>query len=198
MVRGSDKLVPPSIFDIKMNDFIFVHIPKTGGTSILSKIDQRSWIKYAPFGHDPLFVLEKNNNLSDVFSFCVVRNPYRRIFSYFNHFKKMNDIDCSFNDFLYFIKSNQHFDKTPMIVYPQSFYVYNNQGEIGIDKIYRYEQFEEIEIDFKVKFEKLNVGNYTKEDYQLVYENQENVDLVKELFYVDFVNFQYSQDENYL
>jgi len=174
---------------------LFVHIPKTGGTSILNKIDQSMWKKVIYAGHDPFFILESNNNLENTFSFCVVRNPYRRTFSYFNHFKRENNIDCSYIEFLKILKRKDYYKKTPMIVYPQSFYVYNSKGEISIDKIYRYENFGKIEEDFDIQFENLNSGNYTQKDYSDAYENEECVSIIQELFSVDFINFKYDWTE---
>lgn len=177
-----------------MKELLFVHIPKTGGTSILKKINQSMWKRSVYAGHDPLFILEKNNNINQSFSFCVVRNPYRRTFSYYNHFKKLNNIDCSFLEFLNKIKNKEHFKKTPMIVFPQSFYVYNSIGIIGVHKIYKYEKFYELEKDLNVEFEVLNKGSYTKKDYEKEYADEKIINLVRDLFYVDFINFNYSLD----
>lgn len=173
---------------------LFVHIPKTGGTSILEKIDQSMWKKVIYAGHDPLFVLESNNNIIDAFSFCVVRNPYRRTFSYYNHFKKQNKIECSFLHFLEVIEKKIFFEKTPMIVFPQSFYVYDLSGTISIDKIYKHENFIELENDLNIKFDRLNVGNYNENDYIDAYEDVNCIKIVQKLFSVDFINFDYNYD----
>lgn len=176
------------------NKLLFVHIPKTGGTSILNKLDQSMWKKVIHAGHDPLFILESNNNIQDAFTFCVVRNPYRRTFSYYNHFKRQNKVECSFLHFLEVIKKKIFFEKTPMIVFPQSFYVYDSSGVISIDKIYKYENFIELENDLNVKFDKLNVGNYNENDYMDAYADVNCISIVQELFSVDFINFDYNYD----
>ena len=126
---------------------LFVHIPKTGGTSILNSIDQSMWNKSHHAGHDPYFILQKQNDLRDVFSFCVVRNPYTRTFSYYNHFKRVNNYECSFIQ------------------------------------------------DLEIKTDHLNKGNYNHIEYEKAYTNPKCVELVKELFSVDFLNFGY--DINY-
>lgn len=185
-----------STIEISDKKLLFVHIPKTGGTSILNEIDQNMWKRGMFKGHDPFFLLESNNMIDNtVFSFCVARNPYRRTFSYFNHFNKVNNMKCSFIEFLHIIKSKKFFFRTPMIVFPQSFYIYNLKGFIGINKIYKYEKFHQIENDFNIKFKQLNKGNYSNEEYENAYQNKESISLVKELFSVDFINFNYNWDE---
>ena len=151
------------------------------------------WKKVVYAGHDPLFTLQSNNDIRDAFTFCVVRNPYRRTFSYYNHFKRVNQLECSFLDFLENLKKKIYFKNTPMIVYPQSFYVYDVEGMLSIDKIYKYENFTELENDFNIKFNKLNVGNYNENDYADSYDEQ-CISIVQKLFSVDFTNFNYSYD----
>jgi hypothetical protein len=181
----------------KQTKLLFVHIPKNAGTSILSKLDQSMWKKVLCAGHDPLFLLEKNNNIKNSLSFCVVRNPYRRTFSYYIHFKNLNNLDCSFSDFLNIIKKKIFYWNTPMIVFPQSFYVYNLKGIIGIDKIYKYEKLDILEDDLNIKFDRLNFGSYTEKDYEKAYKHEENALAVKNLFSVDFFNFNYDLENLY-
>lgn len=180
---------------IDHKNLLFVHIPKTSGTSILNKLDQSMWKKIMPAGHDPLFILENNNNIENSFSFCVVRNPYKRTYSYYHHFKKINNLQCSFLDFLNILKEKHYFKKTPMIVYPQSFYVYDSSGKIGIDKIYKYENLHKLEDDLNFKLDRLNVGNYNKNDYINDYKCSKCISLIQDLFSVDFFNFGYSLEE---
>jgi len=151
------------------------------------------WKKVVHAGHDPLFTLQSNNDIRDAFTFCVVRNPYRRTFSYYNHFKKVNELECSFLEFLEILKKKLYFRYTPMIVYPQSFYVYDMEGMLSIDKIYKYENFTELENDFNIKFNKLNVGSYNENDYTDAYDAK-CISIVQKLFSVDFINFNYGYD----
>lgn len=77
-----------------------------------------------------------------------------------------------------------------MILFPQSFYIYNLKGQIGIDKIYRFENFKEIESDFGKKFDKLNSSLYEKNEYYDAY-CEKSKKMVENLFKVDFENFNY-------
>ena len=188
-----------------------MHVPKTGGTSIKSVLRNRYTWNIPPGPqrpeHDPLFILEKYNDLSKFFVFAVVRNPFTRAYSYFKHFQRKNNSNATFEQFLDHIRRKRQFilqhydvqsiantrDKTPFIIYPQSFYLFDLKGKMGIDKLYRYEKMGELEQDFEVTIPKMNVGGYLKEDYYNAY-NQTNIDLVKHIYLEDFVNLRYSTD----
>lgn len=188
-------MMPQKILINQNKKILFVHIPKNGGTSILNKLNQSMWIKTFPYGHDPLFVLEQNNNINNIFSFCVVRNPYKRTFSYFIHFKKINNLECSFIEFLFFLKKKKYFPLTPMIIFPQSFYIYNLKGQIGINKIYKHEKFYELENDLNLNLNILNKGCYLQTEYEKNMKNKNCVNLIRELFSIDFINFNYDLDD---
>jgi hypothetical protein len=64
-----------------------------------------------------------------------------------------------------------------------------------MNKIYKYEKFYEIEDDFNINFKVMNKGNYSQENYETAYKNKECVDLVKELFSIDFINFKYDWNQ---
>ena len=106
------------IIDNKSYDSsLFVHVPKTAGQSIFSAIKD-PWIRVVYQKHDPFFVLQRTNQIdSRVFTFAVVRNPFRRTFSYFNHFSRVNQISCSFKDFLTIIKNGEYYPNTRMMLY---------------------------------------------------------------------------------
>lgn len=169
---------------------LFVHIPKTGGTSIRTLLKD-DWNRSWPFGHDPFFELQRMNDIGDdVFSFAVVRNPFDRTYSYYQHYKIQNGVDISFYDFLNLIRTNQATNKTPMIVFDQSFYIFDLYGKCSISKIYRFENLEELEYDLNIKIPRLNTGNYTRHDYMRDY-TEDNINLVKHIFSRDFTNLKY-------
>jgi hypothetical protein len=188
---------------------LFIHIPKTAGSSIrhfLNHHKLESWKRVPVFTlHDPFFILEQNNDLSDTYKFAIVRNPYTRAFSHYKHIQSIKNYKDSFNDFLNLIRINgqiwlagiQHehqinFNRTfPLISFRQSFYLYDTNGNISIDKIYRKENLSEFETDFDTKLQHLNKNSYTREEYLEAY-NSTNKNLVKNLFIEDFINFNYS------
>lgn len=188
---------------------LFVHVPKTGGTSITSVLKNRYNWKVPPGPprphHDPLFILEKYNDLSKFFVFAVVRNPFKRAYSYFKHYQKQNNSNANFEQFLDHVRRRRQSvlenhdsveikrDRTPFIVYPQSFYLFDSKGKMSIDKLYRYENMAELEHDFQISLPKMNVGSYSKDDYLKAY-SQTNIDLVRHIYLEDFVNLGYSTD----
>lgn len=186
---------------------MFVHVPKTAGTSINNALRNRYTWNIPPGPprpyHDPLFILEKYNDLSKFFVFAVVRNPFTRAYSYYKHYLKQNNCIVSFEQFLDHVRRRRQSilehhdaeqikrDKTPFIVYPQSFYLFDSKGAMSIDKLYRYESMAELEQDFQISLPKMNVGSYSKDDYLEAY-SQTNIDLVRHIYLEDFINLGYS------
>ena len=171
---------------------LFVHIPKTAGQSIFSVISSHwNYVEHAQ--HDPLFLLEKNNNIVDAYKFSVVRIPYRRTFSYYKHFNKVNHTEYTFGQFLDIIKSGASFPKTKMIPYSQSFYCLNTVGDIGLDKIYKFENLKELESDLSISLPHINKGSYSEVEYFNSYGQRER-DFVMDYYSSDFYNFKYSTD----
>lgn len=173
---------------------LFVHVPKTGGTSIKEFLQNNNleiWNRSWPMGHDPYFELESMNRLDNTFKFSIVRNPYTRTYSYYHHFKFQNNADISFLDFLNLIRLRKSTLQTPMISYNQSFYIFDRNGNMSLSKLYKYENLNQFENDFGIQLEYLRKGNYTKNDYKKDY-NENAINLVKHLFLEDFINFNYS------
>ena len=115
---------------------MFIHVPKTGGTSLRSLIkDNFSWtpwfkipdvlaavrpeqvfaITTAP-RHEPVSLLETKNDLSNFFVFGIVRSPYTRAYSLYKHLARFRGsiapqgltriVFTNFVDFLTHVKAN--------------------------------------------------------------------------------------------
>jgi hypothetical protein len=148
--------------------------------------------------HDPLFKLQQINYWDDnTFIFCCVRNPFTRTYSYYNHYIKHNYY-CSFSEFLNRIKLKIYSKTTPYYFYPQSFYVYDINGEINLNEILRYENYEKNLLKIKkiynknFNFKHENKTYWTKENFLEDY-TEKNKNLVRELFSIDFINFNYDE-----
>jgi len=182
------------------NKLLFVHIPKTAGTSILNVLkdkgldpwDRRS-VEY-PRGHLPLVLLKQQNVVAEsVFSFAVVRNPYTRTYSCFHQFNKTNKTNISFTEYLKNIQRNNISRITPLLHLPQYLYVINEHGVISTDKLYRFEDLSELQNDFGLELGFDNPGKYVIELYNKDYTN-EAIDLVQKIYKSDFERFEYSKD----
>jgi chondroitin 4-sulfotransferase 11 len=82
--------------------FIFIHIPKTGGTSLAKALDPTFPMNSNSKHRDAMYFKEKcPEKFSSYFKFSLVRNPWARAVSYF-HFKKRRKRlahDMTFSEF---------------------------------------------------------------------------------------------------
>lgn len=90
------------------------------------------------------------------------------------------------------IRAGEVTEKTPLMRYDQSFYIFEG-GKTEIDKIYRFENISELERDMNITLPKINVGSYSKEDYNRDYD-YENVDMVRKIYARDFRNLGYNEE----
>lgn len=184
-----------NISGIDYDQLLFVHIPKTAGSSI-SKIlydnDLDNWNRAWPRHHDPYSYLKEVNSIDDrVFSFSVVRNPYTRTYSCYKQYNKTNKTDVSFAKYLDNISNGIISLETPLLHYPQSFYIIKDK-KIQVNKVYKFENLKELESDFGWKLGNYNVGNYSAELYLNDY-TDETIETVKDLYATDFDLFGYSK-----
>lgn len=160
------------------NQVIFFHIPKTGGNSIL-----KSLYGNIDFGHRDVAYYKAifgKNKFNSFYKFCVVRNPYERLYSAYSFLKKggMNKMDKDFNDiylkkyhsFDDFVKNglnNKHI-KNWIHFKPQHSFILDKNNQICVDFVAK---LENIENDFNIIKDKLQIRdvclshlNKTKKD----------------------------------
>lgn len=112
----------------RINDSIFIWIPKTAGTSFYESYNKSGHFQLylkpddvksdffnkgmVTFGHISLVELISKGYISDrfqknAFKFCIVRNPYDRFVSLFHYLKSQNRIeqDFSYHDFAELVKN---------------------------------------------------------------------------------------------
>ena len=91
-------------------DYVFIHIPKSGGMSlnaIISKINENSKIKIYRGSHNPVSILHSTSEKKYI---TVLRDPAERVYSYFN--MSLNDKNQPYHylakkSIFHFLKDNQ-------------------------------------------------------------------------------------------
>ena len=152
---------------------IFIHIPKTAGTSLVNAI-----YNINPEGHKSVLFLKEifEDDLSSFFKFCFVRNPYDRLFSSYMFLKKggvnIHDINaynkylCCYKDFEDFVLNGLSEELTREIIHftPQTYFICDNTGSIIVDFIGRFESLEkDVEklsemLDIEINLPHLNIN----------------------------------------
>jgi hypothetical protein len=190
-----------NIMIINQKDYdslLFVHIPKTAGSSISKILDEKNldnWKREWPRHHDPYSYLKEANLIDErVFSFAVVRNPYTRTYSCYKQYNKTNQTDISFAQYLDNIKQGKISTVSPLLHIPQSFYIMD-QDDLQVERLYKFENLKELEDELGWELGFYNVGNYVVESYIQEY-SDEAIKMVQDFYSSDFINFGYSKDFN--
>ena len=180
------------------DSILFVHIPKTAGSSISKILDEKNldnWKREWPRHHDPYSYLKEANLVDEkVFSFAVVRNPYTRTYSCYKQYNKTNQTDISFAQYLDNIKQGKISTVSPLLHIPQSFYIMD-QDDLQVERLYKFENLKELEDELGWELGFYNVGNYVVESYIQEY-SDEAIKMVQDFYSSDFINFGYSKDFN--
>ena len=180
------------------DSILFVHIPKTAGSSISKILDENNldnWKREWPRHHDPYSYLKEANLIDErVFSFSVVRNPYTRTYSCYKQYNKTNQTDISFAQYLDNIKQGKISTISPLLHIPQSFYIMD-QDNLQVERLYKFENLKELEDELGWELGFYNVGNYVVESYIQEY-SDEAIKMVQDFYSSDFINFGYSKDFN--
>lgn len=183
-------------------DRVFIHIPKTAGSSIKAALD----IPMRAKPHIPVFVLESREDLSNKEVFTIVRNPFTRAYSKFLFISsKKSRLEGTFirDDFTNYLNALLRFKFTnkkylsnediffnkAWAYWSQEFMIRSNQGITT--KVFKYENIKEVENYLGLTLPKENVGKYTMDQFIKAY-TKENINVVKEYYADDFVYFDYS------
>lgn len=202
----------PYFYNDKIVNILFIHIPKTGGTSVetyLSKkynieLNEKSLFIYkkhfmnASYQHQ-LYINIKNNkdffniNFNEIFIFTVVRNPYDRIVSDLFFLKIINDVMsteniCSVIKDEYLIKS---YDNHSI---PQHLFLLDEDGEINENiKILKTETLNEDMYNLGYKDFKNHLYKIEKKKNTIDYLNSESIRIINDYYDRDFLLFGYDK-----
>lgn len=174
----------------------FIHIPKTGGTSIssvLSEIDGTERITM----HDSIRAFE---NVDGYFIFTFVRNPFTRLQSAYQHGIRKGEYTTSFSDFIKLDLSSN------IWMMPQYYFI--NSGANEKRTVSFIGKYENLNNDISYVFNKLNIDsrlphlnnnpiyerhpNLKQHDYyKSFYSENWMKDWVRERYKDDFKQFNY-------
>jgi len=185
---------------------IFIHIPKTAGTSILTILAGnrvfRDHASYYDFQRADLVKFES------YFKFCFVRNPYDRAVSCYEYLKcggnQMDDlyfkelIENKYPTFEKFIL--EYLDKDiiheHVLFKPQYTFVYDCKNQCHIDYIAKYESidkdFEVICKNLKISVPLPKINGVDRVSYKNYYTNNLIEEKIHFLYRKDFILFNYS------
>ncbi|MBL7197374.1 MAG: sulfotransferase family 2 domain-containing protein [Candidatus Omnitrophica bacterium] len=193
----------------KKHKVIFIHIPKTGGTSIresIKKLKEQIAIPsiiVCPSSMQYKKYINILQNNTYAFKFTFVRNPWDRAVSSYMHLrysKELNPEDSSFKKFIKTYYQGRYDNpgtkkdiKWHMI--PQHFLIYNKGGPL-VDFI---GHFEKLQIDFDILCDIINVPRQrlphllkTTHNHYSEYYDTETRELVKKIYKKDIELFKYS------
>jgi hypothetical protein len=200
------------------NNNVFIHIPKTGGTSISSLTQQSCFFinkyindyididKYLLI-HSPIYLVnKKENNLINKIAF--VRNPYTRFISIFCMSKNLgiHNYDITIEGISQFCEDFKKSNLINHLIFkPMTYYICDENLNIIVDYIFKYENFNE-EIIKYCEIMKINIPNnipninnnlyIDKKDYNNFY-NLNIYNFVNEIYNDDFEKFNYIKNYSY-
>jgi len=178
-------------------DYIFIHINKTGGTSIEKALR-------LPLQHKTALNKKKylgENLWKKKFSFAFVRNPWDKVVSHYTYRLRTNQMDIlekkvDFYNWVrltYLEKDKKYYDNPKMFM-PQLDWISDENGKILVNYVGKFENFEsdfnEIcsHINIFVSLPHLKKSNRT---HYKDYYNSETAEIVGEFFKDDIQYFNY-------
>ena len=215
-----------SVVSINKPNMVFVWIPKTAGTSLSAALEREvgminlGWsLRHVKafrnrgavtFSHIDYQCLLRQGLVSksfdqSAFKFTVVRDPYDRALSLYYYLKRTRRISGELVEFLAEVQKN----RPPIGIYnylgisqanPQVDWITDDNGEFFVDKIYRFENMEQLRDDFRqmLQLPDLDIGhvNRTERDLSMneaLLAHSEIVPLIEEIYARDFDMLNYER-----
>ncbi|NET09001.1 MAG: sulfotransferase family protein [Symploca sp. SIO2B6] len=177
--------------------FIFIHINKTGGSSITKALNLDLQHRTA---------LEKISELGEQkwqhsYTFAFVRNPWDKVVSHFHYRRRTNKTGLAerpieFQDWVqltYGCQDPTYYDKPKMFM-PQTHWISNQNEEIIVDFVGRFESldqdFEHVCKTIKKHVDLPHINPSKRKDYREYY-NQNTIEIIEKWFHKDIENFGY-------
>jgi chondroitin 4-sulfotransferase 11 len=199
---------------LKNHNAIFVHIPKTGGTSVLRMFGLELEVKdfdiyyhqddFFEYDHSTATFLKSRIDINiwdSCYKFALTRNPYERLVSEFFWKKKDKDtrvIDCANIEFPEFVKYlYQNFDKIMCSPHKEKSH-FIRQAEFLLPEVQVFKLtdistlFNKLEDDFKVVRPK-EIVNKSEHKHYAEYYDASLKKMAYDLYYLDFELLKYNR-----
>jgi chondroitin 4-sulfotransferase 11 len=180
-----------------LQDFVFIHINKTGGSSVEKALGIR---------HEHRTALEKRAELGEKcwakkFTFAIVRNPWDKVVSHYHYRVQTNQTDLAtspvnFAEWVrraYSQRDPDYYDKPKMFM-PQLDWITDTDGKIMVNQVAR---FETLQKDFDAICQRLNrtaqlpqLRKSERGDYRQYYDAESQA-IVAQCFAKDIAEFGY-------
>lgn len=206
------------------DEWCFIHIPKTSGTNFTLCFPNNRIVKYTAnelwdqfwdkkssesfinirekinvVKHAPLSFWQKHKIVKHHKIFTIVRNPYTRLLSFFNEFKRdLNLSHLTLSEFISNSDISQELEKIPYGIFSlkvnQLDFFISMNNNICLDKFYKMEdELEQVEQFFNIS--DINLHKHNSFKYDKNYKNiftDEIISWVQDNYKKDFDYFNYN------
>ena len=171
----------------------FIHIPKTGGISVIQYLRDNKINFVHGVEKQPNVFVRKHSTaaqwINEPFKrFAIVRNPHTRLVSYYRYVLERQSLACSFTEFVVKqVEPDISRSRIPSPWISQLFWIFDSNNLI-VDSVFR---FETLERDLQQYFglhtamPKLNITNHDNQDLMDWY-TPETLEIVQKYFAKDF------------
>ena len=185
--------------------YIFIHVPKTAGTSVLSVLGaplERRHINWRIYQQANRFYFD------EFYKFSIVRHPLNRIISSYNYIRDggnglANDLNLS--EYINKIAPNfdifvrEYLSHSNILLHnlfrPQAFYLCDYRGKVMVDQVCKLENIDSdfivLQKNLGIQGVKLPLINRSNSSGSKVNFSLETVKLIHELYKIDYEVFDY-------
>lgn len=200
LIRKAVHIILGTIYNFRhryFDNFIFIHINKTGGSSIVKSLR-------IPFDHKTAKQkIEEigSEHWEKKFSFTVVRNPWDKVVSHYHYRVQTNQTDLGVKNIEFrkwvlstYGSKDPFYYNNPKMFMPQSDWITGHNGKIIVDHICR---FENLNDDFSTICKKLGKKSNlphlkaSKRGHYRNYYDDDTIEIVTNWFEKDIKNFGY-------
>ena len=187
--------------------FIFIQIPKTGTTSVVTELKKVGLTKYLKcFRHEGIKYIQHLYTNKNTPVYAIVRNPFRQTLSYFFHRVNYGEIFVNKDNIVdEFRKWCRESNLSKNVHLLQTKYLETNNVNIknkikifkfedGVDFFIKYLNItHQLNLDTSFHSNENNISEYKNIAF-LDFFNKETVDLIKKQLQEQFETFNYSKD----